>query len=80
MSFETTSILTTLHFELDGYFSLFFEYYKPNLDLKFFSDSFNLVFQHMSHLSTSGPCGMVFEHLQDCFHLEDLASGFLQLF
>jgi len=34
----------------------------------------------MPHLSASGSSGMVFEHLRDCFHLEDLASGFPQLF
>ncbi len=34
----------------------------------------------MSHLSASGPLGMVFEHLWDYFHLEDLANGFFQLF
>ncbi len=34
----------------------------------------------MSHLSASGPFGIVFEHLHDYFHLKDLASGFFQLF
>jgi hypothetical protein len=34
----------------------------------------------MSHLSTSGPFGTVFEFFQNCFHLEDSTSGFLQLF
>jgi hypothetical protein len=28
-SFDTTSVFTTLHFESNGYFSLFLEYYKP---------------------------------------------------
>jgi hypothetical protein len=30
MSFDTTSILTTLHLESHGYFSLFLEDYKPD--------------------------------------------------
>jgi hypothetical protein len=30
----------------------------------------------MLHLSTNGHYEMVFEHLQDCFHLEDYVSGF----
>jgi hypothetical protein len=34
----------------------------------------------MLHLSASGPSRMVFEHLRNNFHLEDLASGFPQLF
>jgi hypothetical protein len=34
----------------------------------------------MSYLSPSGPFGMVSKHLRDCFHLEDLVGGFLQLF
>jgi hypothetical protein len=34
----------------------------------------------MLHLSTSGPFGIVFEHLWGCFHTEDLVSGLLQLF
>jgi hypothetical protein len=38
-----------------------------------------LTSQHMSHLSTSGFFGMVFEHFRDCFHFEDSMSGFLQL-
>jgi hypothetical protein len=29
----------------------------------------------MLHLFANGHFGMVFEHLQDCFHLEDFASG-----
>jgi hypothetical protein len=33
----------------------------------------------MFHLSVSGVFGMVFEHLQDSFDLEDLVSGFIQL-
>jgi hypothetical protein len=34
----------------------------------------------MLHLLTNGPFGMVFEHLRDCFHLEDSTSEFPQLF
>jgi hypothetical protein len=33
----------------------------------------------MSHLSAGGPFGMVFEHLQDSFDLEDSTNGFIQL-
>jgi hypothetical protein len=29
-------------------------------------------------LSTRSPLGMVFEHFQDFFNLEDLANGFIQ--
>jgi hypothetical protein len=34
----------------------------------------------MLHLYASDPFVMVFEHLKGCFHLEDFASGFPQLF
>jgi hypothetical protein len=34
----------------------------------------------MPHLLTNGPFGMVLEHFQDFFHLEDSTSGFPQLF
>ncbi len=34
----------------------------------------------MLHLSTSGHSRMVFEHLLKCFHPEDSACGFPQLF
>jgi len=34
----------------------------------------------MSHLSTSGPSKMAFEHLRNCFHCEDSKSGFFHLF
>jgi hypothetical protein len=77
---DTTSTLTTLHFESDGYFPLFFKDYKPNQDFEIVSNSFKLVFQRMPHLSASGLSRMVFEHLWDYFHLEDLVSGFPRLF
>jgi hypothetical protein len=35
-SFNTTSAFTTLHLELDGYFSLFLEYYKLDQTSSFF--------------------------------------------
>ncbi len=76
MSFNTTSTLTTLHFESNGYFPLFLEDYEPNQDLKFSSNFFKLVFQHMPQLSTSHLSRMVFEHLWDCFHPEDSVNGF----
>jgi hypothetical protein len=34
----------------------------------------------MLHILASDPSGMVFEHLQDYFHLEDSTSGFRKLF
>jgi hypothetical protein len=77
MSFDTTSIFTTLQFELNGYFPLFLEDYKPDWDLELSFDSFKLVFQRMSHLSINDSSGMVFEHLQDFFHFEDSTNGFL---
>jgi hypothetical protein len=67
-SFDTTSTFITLHLELDGYFLLFFEDYKPNQDFELSFDSFKMAFQSMSHLSASGPSMMVFEHLRDYFH------------
>jgi hypothetical protein len=33
----------------------------------------------MFHLSVSGPSGMVFEHLQNPFNLEDSTNGFVEL-
>jgi hypothetical protein len=79
-SSDTISVLITLHLKSNGYFLLFLKDYEPNRDLKYFSNSFKMAFQHMLHLSTSGPFGMVFEHLWDYFHLEDSASGFFKLF
>jgi hypothetical protein len=79
-SVNTTLALTTLHPELDGYFSFFFKGYEPNQDLELSSNSLKLAFQCMLHLSTNGPSGMVFEHFRNCFHLEDSVSGFPQLF
>jgi hypothetical protein len=66
-SFDTTSTLTTLHLESNGHFPLFFKDYEPNQDLELSSSSFKLTFQQMPHLSASGPFGMVFKQLQDCF-------------
>ncbi len=79
-SFDTTSTLTILHFELHCHFSLFLEDYELDQDLELFSDSFKLTFQPMSHLSTSGPFGMIFEHLRDCFHPKNSVVGFFQWF
>jgi hypothetical protein len=56
-SSNTTSILTTLHFESDGYFSFFLEDYKPDQDFKLFSNSFKLAFQRMPHLEANGHLG-----------------------
>jgi hypothetical protein len=76
MSFNTTSIFTTLHPESDGYFLFFLEDYKLDQDLEFSFDSFKLTFERMPHLSASCPSKMVFEHLQDYFHLQDSTNGF----
>jgi hypothetical protein len=75
-SFNTALTLTTLHLNLDGYFPLFLENYELDQDFELSSDSFKLAFQRMPHLSISGPFGMVFEHLQDCFHPKDSTNGF----
>jgi hypothetical protein len=80
MSFDTTSIFITLHPESNGYYSFFFKDYEPNHDIELFFNSFKLAFQHMPHLSTSGLCGVFFEHLWKCFHVEDLTNGFPQSF
>jgi hypothetical protein len=80
MSFDTTLAFTTLHPETNGYFPLFLEDYELNKNLELSFDYFKLLFQRMPHLLTSGHFGMAFEHLWDCFHLEDLVSGFPQLF
>jgi hypothetical protein len=69
--FDITSIFTTLHLESNGSFLLFFEDYKPNQDLELSFDSFKLA---------NVPFGMVFEHLRDYYHPQDLTSGFLHLF
>jgi hypothetical protein len=61
-------------------FPIFLEDYEPNQDLELSFDSFNLTFQCMSNLSTSGSFGMVFEHLWDFFHPKDFVSGFPHLF
>jgi hypothetical protein len=79
-SFDTTLTLIALHPESNGYFLLLFGDYKPNKDLKLSSNSFKLTFQRMLHLSIGGLSRIVFEHLRDCFHPEDLASGFIKLF
>jgi len=63
MSFDTTLTFTTLHLEIDVYFSFFLEDYKLDQDLKLSSDSFKLVIKCMSHLLASGLSRMLFEHL-----------------
>jgi hypothetical protein len=79
-SSNTTSVFTALHPKLDGYFLLFLKDYELNQNLELSYDYFKMAFQRMPHQSISGPSRMVFEHLQDCFHLEDSTSGFFQLF
>jgi hypothetical protein len=57
-SFDITLIFNALYIELNGFFLLFLEDYEPNHDFKFLSNIFKLAFQHMPHLSTSGPSGI----------------------
>jgi hypothetical protein len=80
MSFDTTSTLTTLHLDLDGYFLFILKDYELDQNLKLFSDSFKPTFQRMPHLLANGHFGMVYEHLYNYFHPKDSTSGFLQLF
>ncbi len=77
MSFDTTLVFIALHPESNGYFLLFLKDYELNQDLEFSSNSFKLTFHRMSCMLISGLFRMVFEHLQDCFHPKDSASGFL---
>jgi hypothetical protein len=69
MSSNTNSTLTTLYHESNDYFMFFFKDYKLDQDFKLSYDSFKLAFQHMLHLSASGPYGMVFKHPPNCFLL-----------
>ncbi len=75
-SFNTTSILTTLHPNSYGYFLLILNHYEPDQNFKLSSKSFKLAFQRMPHLLVSGLSRMVFKHFLDCFNPEDLMSGF----
>jgi hypothetical protein len=59
-SFDTTSILITLHPKSNGHFPLFLKDYELDQNFKLSSNSFKLTFQHMLHLSASGPSMMVF--------------------
>jgi len=79
-SLNTISVLIALHLNLDGYIPFFLKDYKLNQDLKLSFDSFKLSFQHMPDLLASGHSRMGFEHFRDCFHLEDLVSGYSSLF
>jgi hypothetical protein len=76
-SSNITLVLTTLHFKSDGYFSFFLKDYERDQYFKFSSKFFKLAFQRMPHLLANGLFGMVFEHLQNYFHLKNLVSGFL---
>jgi len=55
-----------MNFELDAYLEPSFDFFKS-------------AFMRLSHLSTMSTLGMVFEHFQDFFDLEDLVNGFIQL-
>jgi hypothetical protein len=76
-SSNTILVLNAQHLKLDGYFPLFFKDYELDQNFELSFSSFKLMFQCMLHLSASRPSGMVFKHLQNCFHLEDSVSGFL---
>ncbi len=69
-----------LHPKSNGFFLSFFEKYETYHEFEFSSNSFMLAFQHISHLSISGPFGMVFKHLSNCFHPKDSKHGFRWLF
>jgi hypothetical protein len=77
-----TQLKLSLHYTLisNGYFPFFLKDYKPNQNLNLSFNFFKLTFQHMLHLLANGYYGMVFEHLQDYFHLEDLANDYLNCF
>lgn len=53
--------------------------FQQNGNLELSLDSFRSAFLHMSHFSSMGPFGMVFEHLCDAFDLKNSTSGFIQL-
>jgi hypothetical protein len=53
--------------------------FQPDGELELSLDSFKSTFMHMSHLSTRGPFGMVFEHLQDAFDPKNSINDFIQL-
>jgi hypothetical protein len=79
-SFNTTLVLFILHPQSSGFLPFFFKNYEPDQDFKHSLDFFKSTFQHMPHLFASVFSKMVFEHLQNCFQLEDFANGFPQLF
>jgi len=62
-SFETILVLTNLHLESYGFFSLFLEDHKLDQDLKLSSNFFKLAFQCMLHLFINGHYVMVFERI-----------------
>jgi hypothetical protein len=53
MSFNTTSTLIILHFELNDFFLFFFKDYELDEDLKFLFNYFKLAFQRMPQLFTN---------------------------
>jgi hypothetical protein len=70
MSFTTTSALTALHPESNGYFSFFLEDYELNQDLELSFDYFKLAFQRMPHLLANGHSRMVFNTFKTVFTLK----------
>jgi hypothetical protein len=76
MSFNTISTLTALHLKSNGYFPFFSKDYEQDKNLEFFSNSFELTFQHLLHLFVRGHYGMIFEHLWDFFHPKNSTNGF----
>jgi hypothetical protein len=55
-------------------FLLFLEDFHFEQELKL---SFELIKVPLNHLFGNGPSSMVFNHFQDCLHLENLANGLL---
>jgi hypothetical protein len=50
--------------------------FQLEVDLDFSFDMFKTTFMHLAHLLISGLSGMVFEHLQNLFDIEDSTIGF----
>jgi len=79
-SLETINVLLALHSSNTNFpclSSLLDFQLESNFEL--FLDSFKLTFLCMFHLSIGGPFGIIFEHFQDFFYLENLISGFIQV-
>jgi hypothetical protein len=77
---KTVNTLLTLHpLDIDSPCSNSLLNFQFDSDLELSMDFYRSIFLTMSHLSTSGPFGMVFEHFRNFFDLEDSTNGFIQL-